>query len=53
MSMCKTTLAPGQRLHSVHTEQKLPWQKSEEKLPGVAQRVTHLLKLPQGKEKFM
>ena len=45
--MCKTTLVPRQLLHS---GEKLSWQGQ---LPGVVQWVTHLSKLPRGKDKFM
>ena len=47
--MRKTTLARGNFAFCSHGE-KLPWQG---RLPGVVQRVTHLSKLPWGKEKFM
>ena len=53
MSMCKTALASGQLLRSVHMNfsgEKLPRQGG---LPGVVQRVTRLSKLPRGNEKPM
>ena len=47
--MCKTTLARATFAFCSHGE-KLPRQGG---LPSVVQRVTHLLKLPQGNEKLM
>ena len=50
MSMRKTTLAPGATFAFCSHGEKLARQRG---LPGVVQRVTHLTKLPRGKEKFM
>ena len=41
---------PGATFAFCSRGEKLPW---KSRLPGVVQRVTHLSKLPQGKEKFM
>ena len=41
---------PGATFAFCSHGEKLPWQG---RLPGVTQRVTHLSKLPRGKEKFM
>ena len=55
--MCKTTLAPGQLLRSVHIEKsylgKAGYPVLYNGLPGVVQRVTRLSKLPRGNEKLM
>ena len=51
MSMCKTTLASGQLLPSVHMEKSYLGRQGE--LPGVVQWVLRLSKLPRGNEKLM